>query len=194
MTTESTKRSIFLNDKQFDYLLRVSRRARRMRISISGSKGLIVTIPYRASIPLMEKFLHEKSHWIIEKLTTLSLQGRERFPAVSRANFLKNKEQAKALVLERIEHFNALYQFPFRSVSIRNQKTRWGSCSKSGNLSFNYKILLLTPRMADYIVIHELCHLRELNHSQRFWRLVAQVLPDHKEIRRDLRASGPVLG
>lgn len=97
------------------------------------------------------------------------------------------KEQALALVQERISHFNTHYNFAYNRISIRNQKTRWGSCSTRGNLSFNVKILLLSPEMQDYLVVHELCHLKEFNHSERFWSLVAQQVPNYKEIRYAMR-------
>ncbi|PIP23438.1 MAG: hypothetical protein COX90_01110 [Candidatus Nealsonbacteria bacterium CG_4_10_14_0_2_um_filter_38_17] len=70
---------------------------------------------------------------------------------------------------------------------MKNQKTRWGSCFKKGNPNFNYKIALLSQRLADYIVVHELCHLGELNHSQKSWNLVAKAVPDYPEIRDELK-------
>ena len=101
----------------------------------------------------------------------------------------KRRRQARAFVLERIAHFNRTYRCAIRKVFIRNQKTRWGSCSKKGNLNFNYRIIALPPSIADYIIVHELCHLKEFNHSKRFWDLVARVIPEHKAIRRELRKT-----
>lgn len=104
-----------------------------------------------------------------------------------RRNYLEYKESARELVLRRVEHFNNIYNFPYGRISIRNQRTRWGSCSKKGNLNFNYKIVLIPEKLADYIIVHELCHLKEFNHSQRFWDLVAKTFPDYRKIRQDLR-------
>src|SRR3989339_53255 len=109
-------------------------------------------------------------------------------------NYLKYKKDAETLVKERLEYFNQFYNYKWGRVTIRNQKTRWGSCSKHGNLNFNYKIVLLTPKQADYIIVHELCHLKEFNHSQRFWDLVAVTVPDYKEVRHSLRKNGLRLG
>ena len=119
---------------------------------------------------------------------------------ISRKNYLANKEAARVLVLERLEYFRKFYadiniadnaehgyDFKFGRVSIRNQKTRWGSCSKTGNLNFNYRIVLLPPRLCDYIIVHELCHLGEFNHSGKFWSLVALACPDYAEIRAELK-------
>ena len=83
-------------------------------------------------------------------------------------DYLKYKNQATNLVKERIEYFNTFYNYKWGKIVVRNQKTRWGSCSKKGNLNFNYKIVLLSPEAADYIIVHELCHLKEFNHSERF--------------------------
>jgi len=105
-------------------------------------------------------------------------------------NYLKYKKAAAILVRERLEYFNQFYNYKWNRIAIRNQKTRWGSCSKAGNLNFNYKLALLPPKQADYIIIHELCHLREFNHSQRFWELVAITMPDYKEVRKDLNNKG----
>ena len=81
---------------------------------------------------------------------------------------------------------------PARFV-IRDQKTRWGSCSSRGTISLNWRVVLLTPDLADYVLVHELCHLRHLDHSQRFWSMVARLLPDHAERRRRLADMQPDL-
>ena len=105
----------------------------------------------------------------------------------TRWDYKKHKESARALAHARVAHFNSFYNFPVGRISIRNTKTRWGSCSKKGNLNFNYKILFLSSHMTDYIIVHELCHLKEFNHSQNFWDLVAKIVPEHKAIRSELR-------
>jgi predicted metal-dependent hydrolase len=106
---------------------------------------------------------------------------------LTRADYLRNKPAAAALVRQKIAELNAAYGFEFRAVSIRNQKTRWGSCSRRGNLSFNWRILLLDSRAQDYLIVHELCHLAEFNHSPRFWALVSQTVPEYAALRRRLR-------
>ena len=88
---------------------------------------------------------------------------------------------------ERLEHFNRHYQVPLRKVFIKNHKSRWGSCSERGNLNFNYKLIFLPPQVVDYIIAHELCHLKEFNHSPKFWALVEQTIPNHRAIRAELR-------
>lgn len=91
------------------------------------------------------------------------------------------------MVIERIEVFNKIYELPLNRVTIRNTKSRWGSCSKKGNLNFNYRIVFLPPALANYLVVHELCHLGEFNHSHKFWDLVAKTIPDYKKLQKELR-------
>jgi|SRR3989338_2734319 len=104
-------------------------------------------------------------------------------------DFLLHKEHALVFAQGRIEYFNSSYQFSVSKICIRNQRTRWGSCSTKGNINFNYKIALLPERLADYVIVHELCHLGEFNHSRRFWALVERTIPDHRELRKELRKS-----
>ena len=105
----------------------------------------------------------------------------------NRIQYLKLRESARALVKARLTHYNEHYQVPLRKIFIKNHKSRWGSCSEKGNLNFNYKIVLLEPELADYIIVHELCHLKEFNHSPKFWAHMAQTLPNHKALRQQLR-------
>ncbi len=100
--------------------------------------------------------------------------------------YKENKTKAYIHIKERLEFFNNFYGYQYNRISIRNQKSRWGSCSSKKNLNFNYKILFLPPEICDYIVVHELCHLKELNHSRFFWDLVFKTIPDYKEIRKKL--------
>lgn len=115
--------------------------------------------------------------------------------------FLLHKESARALVHARLEYFAEIYRITHRHsaltygrVSIRDQKTRWGSCSRRGNLNFNYKIVLLPPHLADYLVVHELCHLIQFDHSAAFWSLVALAVPEYVGCREELRRVRVVRG
>ena len=101
--------------------------------------------------------------------------------------FIQYKNQALATAQNKIAHFNAFYKFKVNRVTIKNQKTRWGSCSKKGNLNFNYKIALLPPHLSDYVIVHELCHLEQLNHSPAFWNLVAKTIPQYKKIKKEFK-------
>ena len=137
---------------------------------------------------IIERFLLQKSEWILKKMN-----HREGHPPIandtkrSKAHFLKHKQTALELAQKKVVSFNQFYQFTFKKITIKNQKTRWGSCSRKGNLNFNYKIFFLPLPLAEYIITHELCHLKEMNHSGRFWRLVGQTVPDYANLRKKLR-------
>ncbi len=102
-------------------------------------------------------------------------------------HYREYKEQARELVLARLEHFNQHYDLEWNRVAIRNQRRCWGSCTSLKNLNFNYKILFLPPHLQDYIVVHELCHLAHLHHGQTFWDLVAEQMPDYVRYVAELR-------
>lgn len=112
---------------------------------------------------------------------------KRRRKSINQAQYLKYKEKSRIFIYERIDYYNQIYNFKINRISVRNQRTRWGSCSEKGNLNFNYRILLLPQYLADYIIVHELCHLKEMNHSFKFWNLVAQTFPNHLEIRKEIR-------
>lgn len=106
---------------------------------------------------------------------------------VSSPQYIQYKEKARNLAHTRIFHFNKTYNLFFNRIAIRNQKRVWGSCSGKGNLNFNYRIILLPSHLSDYIIVHELCHLKELNHSKEFWKLVSLTFPNYKEARKELK-------
>jgi len=112
---------------------------------------------------------------------------RRRRKPVCTEKYKKYKEQARVLVHERLAYYNLHYKYTLGKVFIKNHRTRWGSCSSKGNLNFNYKIALIPLELADYIVVHELCHLGQFNHSQAFWDLVKQTVPDYEAKRKRLR-------
>jgi len=109
----------------------------------------------------------------------------------SRKLYQTNREAARAIVAERIAHFmhhyGARHGISVGRVAIRNQKSRWGSCSKKGNLNFNYKLAFMPPPIRDYVIVHEICHIKEFNHGRGFWSLVAETVPDWKKLRKELR-------
>ena len=110
----------------------------------------------------------------------------------SRRHYIQNKEVARKVILESLNFFSEVYGIKYRKVAIRNQKTKWGSCSKSGNLNFNYKAAFLPKEQRDYIVVHEVCHLIEFNHSKRFWKEVERTIPNYKEIRKKIKSTNLV--
>lgn len=122
------------------------------------------------------------------------IRYKRRRPTSVTTHYQAHKEAARALIAARLAHFNTYYGYSFNRVAIRNPRRSWGSCTSLRNLNFSYKLLFLPPCLRDYIIVHELCHLGELNHSPRFWALVAEVLPDYKEHQKRLRKLERVVG
>lgn len=160
-----------------------------MRLAVYCDGSVVVTLPYGARENIIETFLKEKVEWLLSKLSFYKQFKNTRLPALSKDDYFKHRDEAYALAGERVRYFNGLYKFSYNKISIRNQKTRWGSCSRKGNLNFNYKILFLPDRARDYIIVHELCHLKEFNHSRKFWNLVTRAAPNYLEIRKELREN-----
>lgn len=105
-----------------------------------------------------------------------------------RRRFTKDKrETARIFVENRLSYFNKIYNFEINRIAIKNTSTRWGSCSSKKNLNFNYKIIYLKPIFADYLIVHELCHLGEMNHSKKFWALVEKTIPNYGKVNKELR-------
>ena len=180
--------NIKLKENEIEYTFKKSRRAKRMRLAVYCDGNCVVTVPHGFNMVNMEKFIMEKSDWIRQKINYFKKRKFNSILAKSnKGECRKLKLQARELAENRIAYFNQIYDFRYNKISIRNQKTRWGSCSKKGNLSFNYKIALIPENIADYIIVHELCHLQEFNHSSKFWSLVAKTIPNHEEIRRKLK-------
>lgn len=178
-----------------EYTLKNSRRSKRLRLAVHHNGEVTVTAPHYTNRLVIENFISRKSAWIINKINYFkSFKIGRTLIHDSRTNYLKQKELARALAHKKVIEFNQFYNFKYNKIAIKNQKTCWGSCSKKGNLNFNYKIVLLPEKLADYIIVHEICHLGELNHSKKFWSLVAQVLPHYKECQAELKRVGVVVG
>lgn len=171
------------------FIVRRSVRARRIRLVIKHDVGLVVVLPLLASLRVAENFLHQKRSWIMRSLDKIKNQEFQPIVKGTKREFVRRRTEAYELAVQKLKKFNEVYKFTFNKVTIRNQKTRWGSCTKTGNLSFNYKIVFLPDHLADYLVVHELCHLGELNHSRNYWNLVARTIPDYRKVQRELRKT-----
>jgi len=171
-------------------IIKKSRHARRLRITVVSNSMVRVTVPRFVSLRAARIFVAEKSSWIKQKLAEMS-----RHPPVpplkgSVEEYVRYRLRASELARDKVNQLNAFYNFRYKKITIRNMASRWGSCSRQGALNFHYKIFLLPPRLQDYLVAHELCHLREMNHSRQFWNLVAQTIPDYKIRRKELKRPG----
>lgn len=113
--------------------------------------------------------------------------------AVKKALIAFYKKMATFVLPERTEFFAKKYGFRFKSITIKTLKSRWGSCSREGNLNFNWRLIMAPTDVLDYVVVHEVCHLKQLNHSSKFWDLVEIECPNHKQAKKWLRDHGQLL-
>ncbi len=182
------QKTVLINGQKIKYNLKRNRKSKKISLSINSSGGITVTIPVFMPIKIVDYFIKQNKVWLLDKIRQSKTRDKNNFWIKQDKNhYLKNKNKAKKEIKEKVDYFNQFYNFGFNRISVRNQKSRWGSCSNKKNLNFNYKILFLSSDLADYIVVHELCHLLEMNHSRRFWDLVAQTIPDYKERRKKIR-------
>ena len=235
---QRTQAEAMLLGRRVPYTLKVSPRARHLRLVIRHERGLEVVVPRGTTHARVEQVLRDKARWVLTTLDrierelaaaapppllsgnllpcvgrTLTLAIRPgapagRFRAALAVDVLTltvadtrqetiraaletwYRRRAREVFAERLAICNAAYGYTFGRVSIKEQKSRWGSCSRKGNLNFNWRLLLAPLPVLDYVVTHELAHLRELNHSPRFWQLVARGCPDYLVHRRWLRQHG----
>ena len=170
------------------YSIKTSKRAKYLRIVVNCDAVVSVVSPKGFSLNMIDKVILEKADWIKARILHFKKIEKLKKPIeIEQGSFYACNARAKKFVKERVEYFNQFYKFEYNKISIKRQSTRWGSCSSKKNLNFNYKILFLPKELVDYIVVHELCHLKEMNHARSFWNLVGQVIPDYKKRVRDLK-------
>jgi predicted metal-dependent hydrolase len=170
--------------------VRWSPRARRWRLEVPWGEAPRLTVPLGTSNAEVKRLLAEKKRWIVEQqgrqVPRLGLE--ERVISESEAR-VAAREIVSGLAEEEAERIGVTYA----RIRIGGQRTLWGSCSPRGTLSFNWRLVLAPLEVLDYVVVHELCHLRVPNHSRRFWELVERHRPRWREQRDWLRGHGPEL-
>lgn len=167
--------------------IKPSARAKSMRLSASPGVGVVATVPFGASQTAIDGFLQRYAAWILKAGDWLKKNEDKTFLPRGRKDFMLHAPEAMRLVRETLSRLNAHYGFSVGRVSVRNQKTRWGSCNRKGDISFNWKLVCLPQELAEYVIAHELCHIGAFDHSRHFWSLVAETIPDWKERRRAMR-------
>jgi predicted metal-dependent hydrolase len=170
--------------------IRRSRRARRWTLTVPWGDQVVLTVPVGMSEREVAAVLQSHREWIARERAAQAPRLGLRRERVSESEARLAARELVTMVLE--EEAPAL-GVSYGRVQIRGQRTRWGSCSARGTLSFNWRLALAPLEVLDYVVVHELCHLREPNHSARFWRLVASRRPDWRRQRDWLAAHGPEL-
>ena len=163
------------------------RRARRYLLRVDHDGRVRVTIPRGGSRREADAFVHRHLDWIARersRLTSSSLSFDDRHA---------HRQRARLELPARLLELAAEHGLTVTRVSVRNQRTRWGSCGRDGHISLNWRLTLMPPEVCDYVLVHELMHLRRLDHSRAYWRLVAAACPGYREARQWLRTHGPSL-
>ncbi|MDY3908789.1 MAG: M48 family metallopeptidase [Eubacterium sp.] len=171
-------------------------RSNRKTVAIQVNSDLSVTVraPRLASQKDIERILEEKESWICKHIEQIK-KKKEKYEAentekLTHEELMALADKALDVIPGRVEYFAKLIGVTYGRITIRNQKTRWGSCSSKGNLNFNCLLMLVPSEIIDYVVVHELCHRKEMNHSKAFWTLVEKVLPDYRDAVKWLKEEG----
>ena len=168
-------------------------RSRRKTIAIQIDRNgqVILRTPYGITKRQAEKFLDVESANLVDEYLEPNHNNPSKYmlynDCIGEEQRREGIERAKRIFPERTAYFALRMGVDYGRITIREQKTRWGSCSSKGNLNFNWKLVLLAPELLDYVVVHELAHRREMNHSKDFWKIVEAELPDYRERRRRLK-------
>ena len=169
---------------------------RTLGLEVKADGSVLARVPRRMPDQAVKEFVEERREWIVEKWFLMQDRRRaeeergprdyEGDPALERWY----REQARKRIAWRTAYFARHMGVTYGRISIRAAKTRWGSCSAEGNLNFHWKLILMPPEILDYVVVHELAHRKEMNHSDRFWAEVERVLPDYRQRRAWLKEHG----
>lgn len=195
-----TTETIILSGRELFYrFVRSSRKTLSVEI---GPKGLTVKAPFSASRRDVEAFLRKRPHWVLahydamqEKMEKLSQQNGNSHLSESQKEALEKRYRslARECITRRASYYAAQLGVTYSSIRIAEQKTRWGSCSSRGTLSFHWRLVLAPPAVMDYVVVHEVCHLIHMDHSPDFWAEVESLMPDYKVYKTWLKKNGLVL-
>jgi len=170
-------------------VIRSSRKTVSLELRPDGS--ILVRAPKRLSDRAIRDFVASREDWLREKLK--KYENRPAVPRLTEAELAQLKQQAKLYMTRRTAELAPRVGVSFGRVTIRAQHSRWGSCSRAGNLNFNCLLMLAPEAVRDYVLLHELCHRKEMNHSPRFWAEVARVCPDYAVHRQWLKDNGAAL-
>lgn len=175
--------------------IKVIRSSRKtLSLEITKEAQVLVRAPYRLSQLEIERFVQEKAVWIEKHLKAVrnKLEDRQKHPVrlLGMEDIQRLADEAMSVLPAKATYYAPKVGVAFGRITIRNQRTRWGSCSSAGNLNFNCLLMLMPPEIIDYVVVHELCHRLEMNHSPYFWAEVERVLPDYRKRRKWLRDNG----
>ena len=189
-----------INGITIPYALVKSSRRKTLSIQIGAGGKMTVRTPFFITNKMVENFIKEKQDWIykhylemVNKKTNYADSHTPSDKTEDTTLINKHKKYARKIFAAKVAYYQQFTGGNYTSITIRDQKTRWGSCSGRGTLSFNWRLILAPAEILDYVVVHELCHLTHMNHSKEFWALVGSVIPDYKIRRKWLKENGHTL-
>lgn len=175
---------------QIIYLQVIRSNRKSIGLEVRSERDIRVRIPIRLSDRELKRFVGEHKDWIFEKVNlTEEWKNRRISTGAPEWESLSKKElqEIKEKFISRVTYFSEIMKVSVGRITIRNQKTRWGSCSTKGNLNFNYQLYYLPDELLDYVVVHELSHRRHMDHSSAFWAEVGTYCPDYRTLRKNLK-------
>ena len=160
-----------------------------LSIGIQEDGSLMIKAPLYMKKEAIERFLNQKRYWIYKQAKRME-DNRKNQIVYSREQECVLRQQARIKLTEHTDYYKKILGVEYKRIRIADQKTRWGSCSSTGTISYNWHLVLLPDAILDYVVVHELCHLQHMNHSKDFWDLVECILPDYRSRRNWLKENG----
>lgn len=174
-------------------------RRRTIGLEIKGDARVYTRVPNGLPDRAVMDFIKERQEWVVQKWFMVK-ERQEVAESRPRPDYVEKPElerlyrkKARERLAERSAYFAALMGVTYNRISVGAAKTRWGSCSAQGNLNFHWKLILMPPQVLDYVVVHELAHRKEMNHSPRFWAEVEKIIPDYKQRRKWLKENGGLI-
>ena len=180
---------MIINDIEIT-VIKSARKTVALQIKPDGT--IYVRAPFNMTDSEVRDFVREKSGWITKNLKKLDdiKQKNKMSTPFTQEQIIELKQKALLCIPQKVEYFAKRIGVKPAKITVRNQKTRWGSCSKSGSISINCLVMLMPGPVIDYVVVHELCHIKEMNHSKSFWREVERIIPDYKQRQNWLKENG----
>ena len=154
-------------------------------------EGIIARAPMRMAEREIIAFMNSKESWIAEHWNKRI--SRSQLPPLTNEDIRALADKACEVIPKKVEYYAKLIGVTYGRITIRNQKTRWGSCSDKGNLNFNCLLMLMPDEIIDSIVVHELCHRKHMNHSKEFYREIEKVFPDYEKCQKWLKENGGII-
>lgn len=173
--------------------MRIIRSKRKtLALEIDSNACLIIRAPKLMPVFVIKKFIQQKQNWIIKKQKLIK-QRNKQIELTKKSTPKISKNKVYKIISQRVKYYSSISNLKYNKINITNAKKRWGSCNAKNNLNFPLRLASASEKIIDYVVVHELCHIKEKNHSKKFWNKVQRLMPDYKKHRKWLKDKGYLL-